>query len=645
LSKVKGSQRRPKRPRPKRPSRAELEQELRNALASLDDTGRQLEIDTLQGSQQEIEASRHYYADLYDLAPFAHLTLDGNGIMRSLNLTATKLLGRQRSHLIGRPFRGFVAARDRHRVLSHLRELRRGQPRATTELEIQPASGLRVAVQMESIPVPPGVRKSGGTEYWTGLVDITERRRAEARTVALAKLGLLLSGAGDLVAAARAVVDTAQEYCGWDACFLLLYDEAADTVTYLINMDTIQGRRVPVAPVVQGGPPTPLNRQVLQEGPLLILRKNPQDLGPVTRRFGDTSRPSLALMFAPMRQEGRNIGVISIQSYQPKAYGHEDLAVLQALADQAGGALVRLQAQAALQRLTEQLEARITERTAELQKYRDHLEVLVKERTRELEATNKQLRKEIDSRQAAEEALRRAAEELKRSNQELEQFAYVVSHDLQEPLRAVGGYVRLLEYRFPEKVDEKVREYIDAAAEGATRMEQQLFDLLALSRVGTQGLALAPVNLAAPLDLALKNLQFSIRSTRAQVTIDPLPTLPVDESQFVQLFQNLIANALKFHGERPPHIHVGARAEDSGWVLWVRDNGIGIAPEYAERIFQVFQRLHTRKKYPGTGIGLSICQKIVQRHGGRIWVESQPGHGATFFFSIPSLSGKVTCRI
>jgi signal transduction histidine kinase len=272
---------------------------------------------------------------------------------------------------------------------------------------------------------------------------------------------------------------------------------------------------------------------------------------------------------------------------------------------------------------------------AELAKHRDHLEELVRQRTTELENANEQLRKEVASRAVAEESLLRAAEDLKRSNVDLEQFGYITSHDLQEPLRAVAGYVRLLEHRFPENVDAKMWEYIAGAAEGANRMEQLITDLLAYSRLSTAGRSFVPTNLAAPLSSALRTLQFSIRAANAEVTSDPLPTVPVDESQMVQLFQNLIANALKFRSESPPQVHIAARGEKNCWVVSVRDNGIGIDPEYFARIFQVFQRLHTRKSYPGTGIGLAICKKIVERHGGTIWVESQPGQGSTFCFSIP----------
>jgi PAS domain S-box-containing protein len=238
-------------------------------------------------------------------------------------------------------------------------------------------------------------------------------------------------------------------------------------------------------------------------------------------------------------------------------------------------------------------------------------------------------------RQRAQAALQQSAQDLKRSNLDLQQFAYVASHDLQEPLRAVGGYVKLLERRLGGTLDAKGQQYVAGAFEGALRMEQLINDLLSFSRVGTRGGKFVPTHLEVPLQQALRNLHSSLQSVQAGVTHDPLPTLQVDATQLMQVFQNLIGNALKFRGEQPPQIHVGASQQNGRWVLSVRDNGIGIEPQYYERIFQLFQRLHTRKEYPGTGIGLAICKRILERHGGAIWVESQPGEGSTFFFSIP----------
>ena len=236
-------------------------------------------------------------------------------------------------------------------------------------------------------------------------------------------------------------------------------------------------------------------------------------------------------------------------------------------------------------------------------------------------------------RQAA--SLRQASLELQRSNAELEQFAYVASHDLQEPLRMVSSYLQLLERRYREKLDQDASEFIGFAVDGAARMQTLIQDLLAYSRVGTRGAAFEPADCEAFLDQALKNLEVAIAESGAEVKREPLPELAVDASQLTQLLQNLLGNAIKFRGESPPRIQVAAERRDADWLFSVQDNGIGIDPRHAERIFQVFQRLHGIGQYPGTGIGLAVCKKIVERHQGSIWVESEPGAGSTFFFTIP----------
>jgi hypothetical protein len=231
------------------------------------------------------------------------------------------------------------------------------------------------------------------------------------------------------------------------------------------------------------------------------------------------------------------------------------------------------------------------------------------------------------------------AEELARSNKELEQFAYVASHDLQEPLRMVGSYMQLLAERYQGQLDERAERYIAYAVDGANRMKRLIDDLLAYSRAGTQSTALVPTDSQAVLEDVLGGLQVAIEEKQATVTHDPLPTVLADEVQLGQVFQNLIANALKFSNEAPPRIHVGAQrdAERGAWRFSVADNGIGLDPKFAERIFVIFQRLHGPTEYPGTGMGLAICKKIVERHGGRMWVESQPGQGATFYFTLPGV--------
>jgi PAS domain S-box-containing protein len=247
------------------------------------------------------------------------------------------------------------------------------------------------------------------------------------------------------------------------------------------------------------------------------------------------------------------------------------------------------------------------------------------------------VKQDITARKQAEEGLRQTAEELVRSNEELEQFAYVASHDLQEPLRAVAGYLGLIEARLQDRLDDKSRHHIDGAIQGATRMHTLITDLLSLSRVGTRARVFETTDLNPVLDQALQSVRDSAEQAGARITRDRLPTLEVDAVQMTQLLQNLLANAIKFRGEQPPEIHVVAKLRADGqWQFAVRDNGIGIEPQYFQRIFLIFQRLHTRKEYPGTGIGLALCKKIIERHGGRIWVESEPGQGSTFYFTIPN---------
>ncbi|MFA5822947.1 MAG: ATP-binding protein [Thermodesulfovibrionales bacterium] len=254
----------------------------------------------------------------------------------------------------------------------------------------------------------------------------------------------------------------------------------------------------------------------------------------------------------------------------------------------------------------------------ELKKYREHLEESVKQRTAELETRT---------------------HELARSNADLQQFAYAASHDLQEPLRTVAGFVKLLEKRYKGRLDEKANEFIKYICEGVDRMQLLIKDLLIYSQVDTKERVFKPTNCSVALESAIRSLRSAIEENEAEVTYVSLPTVMADASQMSRLFQNLIGNAIKFHDRKTVRVHVSAERKGDEWIFSVSDNGIGMDPEQADRIFVIFQRLHSKEQYPGTGIGLAICKRIVERHGGRIWVESEQGKGATFYFTIPNREG------
>jgi PAS domain S-box-containing protein len=361
------------------------------------------------------------------------------------------------------------------------------------------------------------------------------------------------------------------------AVMLMLLDSESNTLHMEAGVpyppDMSQDWRIPVGEGITGW--------VAQHGEPVIVPDVSQDPRFVGIEEGVLTRSELCV---PLVAGQQVIGVLNVESSQPNAFTNDDLQLLSTLAS--------------------------------------NLTALI-ERARLFEAV-----------EVARAELQQQAEALARSNTELEQFAYVASHDLQEPLRMVTSYLQLLERRYKGELDEDADEFIAFAVDGATRMQELINSLLKYSRVSTRGRPFEFVDSAQVLEHVLFSLQMAIEENHAVVTHDDLPTVMADGTQLTQVFQNLISNAIKFHGDRSPKIHVGAERSDGEWLFWVRDDGIGIAPQHFERIFRIFQRLHNRADYPGTGIGLTICKKVVERHGGRIWVESEPGQGATFYFTI-----------
>jgi PAS domain S-box-containing protein len=247
---------------------------------------------------------------------------------------------------------------------------------------------------------------------------------------------------------------------------------------------------------------------------------------------------------------------------------------------------------------------------------------------------------DVTERKQMEERLKQITAELQYSNTELEQFAYVISHDLQEPLRMVSSYTQLLAKRYSDKLDNDADEFIAYAVDGTKRMQSLLHDLLEYSRVGTRGKPFSLVNCEHIVEQAIANLKIAIEECGASVSYDVLPTIMGDEGQLVRLFQNLIGNAIKFRREEAPQVHISAKRMNYIVTFSVKDNGIGIDPQHSQSIFEILRRLHTIEEYPGTGMGLAICKKIVERHGGHISVQSQPGQGSTFYFSVNTAGGE-----
>ena len=274
----------------------------------------------------------------------------------------------------------------------------------------------------------------------------------------------------------------------------------------------------------------------------------------------------------------------------------------------------RKQAENALRQLNQELENRVEKRTAEIK--------------------------------SANEQLQQLNLELLHSNHELEQFAYIASHDLQEPLRMVTSFTQLLAQRYSDKLDADANQIINFAVDGATRMQALIDDLLTYSRVGRKGKTFEPTDCEAVLKKALSNVRLLVEESGANISREPcpLPTIMADRAQIVQLLQNLLSNAIKYRNQHTPEIQIKAELHNEQWLFAVRDNGIGIDPKHFDRIFTIFQRLHTRNEYPGTGIGLAICQKIIERHSGKIWVESELGQGSTFYFTIPVRGQKSEVR-
>jgi PAS domain S-box-containing protein len=441
----------------------------------------------------------------------------------------------------------------------------------------------------------------------------TEARYRELQI--LQAISQTILGSIDLKAILKEILDKAYEIGGFDIGVIRIFDQTGEILEPVAMrgyqaLENVEAHRKIIEGLTSGSG----THEVLIDRAVHIVDLNRT---PGMRTFRKEGVRTAVVV--PLRSYDNVLGIIHLGNRSERVFGQRELQLLEAIGEQAGIAIQK---------------ARLYEESRQAQ-------TALEEKAAELARSNTDLQHSAQEVKAAKEKLERVnsvltvqAAELSHSNTELEQFAYVASHDLQEPLRMVASYVQLLARRYKGKLDSEAEEFIGFAVDGSKRMQDLIQALLAYSRIGTKGRQFAPTDCEVVLQIALKNLQIAIEDSQARITHDPLPTVMGDATQLGQLFQNLIGNAIKFRGEKLPAVHVAAQPQGKDWLFSFRDDGIGIDPQYAERIFVIFQRLHTKEEYPGTGIGLALCRKIVERHGGRIWVESEPQSGSTFRFTL-----------
>ena len=532
-----------------------------------------------------------YYRTLFENAAVGITRVDLEGALADVNQKFCEMVGYERDDLLGKPVSTFTHPDD----YGHGAILRKN----LTSGRITSGSGEKRFVRKDGSTVWARrtmslVRDDAGEpQYVISVVeDITSRKHIEERQAIEYGVTLLLAEAPSIEEAIPLVIQMVCDKLGYAYGARRIFDPQVDTLRTVeswcapqLEVEELQHlSRSTGTPAKRAG----LNRRAWETAKSVWI--DDIERAVTFRRREAALKAGLRSGFAvPVLVGGRLYGVLEFLATDKRPRDERVLEIAQGVAKQVGQFIGRKQAELALRSANEQLTCK--------------------------------------------------AEELARSNGELEQFAYVASHDLQEPLRMISSYTQLIVRRYGDKLDTDAREFMDFIVDGAARMKRLIEDLLAYSRVGTRGKELKETDAEAALQKALTNLRVAVEESGAVVTHDVLPTVLADDTQLAQLFQNLIGNAIKFRGAAAPCIHVSVENAAEEWVFGVRDNGIGIEAKYFERIFMVFQRLHTKTEYPGTGIGLAICKKVVDRHGGRIWVESQAGQGSTFCFALPRNAG------
>jgi PAS domain S-box-containing protein len=543
-------------------------------------------------AEEALRESQDRNRDLVEYSQYLICTHDLKGQILSVNQEGARLLGYDQRELLNKNVRDFLAHDVRDEFDTYLDTIHK---HGTAEglMLLQTAAGEKRIWEYNNT-----LRTEGVTSPIVRAMahDVTERIHADKAVKRLAQENAIVAKIGQIISSTLNVNEVYDQFCE-EVRKVIPFDRIATTMIdhekgtlhneFILSNNDVPDRRLGNVIPLAGS----LTEEVMHKRSVQLIHIEERD--ELAVRF-----PGLLPLFdagyrsflaAPLISKDQVIGTLHIFSVKSKTYTEADKNLAESIGNQIAGAIANVRL--------------------------------------------------FTERKHAEEALKEKTEELARSNRDLEQFAYVASHDLQEPLRMVTSYVQLLARRYKGKLDSDADEFIGFALDGSLRMWKLINDLLTYSRVGTREKELKPTDCETVLDQSLNNLKVAIEENGAVVTHDPLPMVMVDNPQWVQVFQNLIGNAIKFRGNEPPCVHVSASRNGNGWIFSVRDNGIGIAPEYAESIFTIFKRIHGRQDYPGTGIGLAICKKIVERHGGHIWMESEVGKGATFYFTLPSKGG------
>ena len=635
----------------------------------------EVQAEELRRVQLDLAESRDQYLDLYEFAPIGYLTLTDKAMISRANLTLSVLLGVDRSNLVNTPFRRWVVHEDLETWNRYFTNLLQSEKKLTATLVLKRGDGETFPARLESIRLTD--LEGGLTKVRVAISDISEITKTE-KALRTSEERLRLAEEAQVASEIpyRRLFETAQ-----DGILILDADtgQIVEVNPFLITMlgfsrDQFLGKKLWEIGLFKDIVANKENFEELQRkeyiryedmpietaaGELIAVefvssvymvnnkkviqcnirdnteRKKAEEAQVASeiryRRLFETAQDGILILDADTGQIVEvNPFLITMLGFSRDQFLGKKLWEIGLFKDIVAN-----------KENFEELQRKEYVRYEDMPiETADGQRIAVEFLSNVYTVNNKKVIqcniRDITVRKKLEEDLVVKAAELARSNVELQQFAYIASHDLQEPLRAISGFTELLVKRYHGKIDEKADTYIDFITEGTTRMQQMIQDLLSYSRVQTQVHEFVSIDSNASLDLALSDLQVATKEHNAVITNDPLPSIFADQEQITKMFQNLIGNAIKFHKpDVVPNIHISSKQDGNNWIFSVSDNGIGIDQEYADRIFKIFQRLHTRGEYPGTGIGLAICKRIAEQHGGTIWIESVPGSGSTFYFTIP----------